>query len=152
MSYWLSPCVVCGYNGPGFDQPVKHACAKHLTERDAFLAEFKRWKAVAHERSEFAVKMVDENATLRDEIAKVKASWGGDCDSCNAEAEYYQCEECFSNEAERYGRIEDERRALLQAAKALLADHEKFCTHGTFESADRVRKAIASAAEEEDSQ
>lgn len=34
---------------------------------------------------------------------------------------------------------------LLEALEALLADHEKYCEHGSFESADAARAAIAKA-------
>lgn len=34
---------------------------------------------------------------------------------------------------------------LLEALQALLADHEKYCEHGSFESADAARAAIAKA-------
>lgn len=40
--HWPSPCVLCGYNGPGFFQPDKHPCAEWETERDALLAEIDR--------------------------------------------------------------------------------------------------------------
>lgn len=42
MSNWPAPCVLCGYNGPGFHQPDKHPCAEWATERDALLGELDR--------------------------------------------------------------------------------------------------------------
>lgn len=45
MSNWPAPCVLCGYNGPGFYQPSTHPCMKHATERDALLAEIERLRA-----------------------------------------------------------------------------------------------------------
>jgi hypothetical protein len=41
-NHWPSPCVICGYNGPGFHQPETHSCAEWATERDALLAELER--------------------------------------------------------------------------------------------------------------
>lgn len=43
---WPSPCVLCGYNGPGFYQPEKHPCMEWETERDALLGEIDRLNRV----------------------------------------------------------------------------------------------------------
>lgn len=42
---WPSPCVICGYNGPGFHQPETHPCKKNTTERDALIEKIASLKA-----------------------------------------------------------------------------------------------------------
>lgn len=49
-SDWAAPCVLCGYNGPGFFQTEQHPCAKHGSERSALLAEIEKLKS-RHEGS-----------------------------------------------------------------------------------------------------
>jgi hypothetical protein len=39
MSDFKAPCRLCGYNGPGFYQPISHPCASHGTLIDATFAE-----------------------------------------------------------------------------------------------------------------
>lgn len=42
MTSWPSPCVLCGYNGPGFHQEDTHPCARARDEREALLHELER--------------------------------------------------------------------------------------------------------------
>lgn len=74
---WKAPCVLCGYNGPGFFQPTTHPCAEWETERDALLGEIERLNRVVD-----AVKSDNEPyARQRNELYAMLASVAKDYDS-----------------------------------------------------------------------
>lgn len=71
MNDWPSPCVLCGYNGPGFFQPVTHPCAAHESERNAMIEELALLK---NARDDY-----------RTEVERLRAALEAVMDSCDPE-------------------------------------------------------------------
>lgn len=74
---WKAPCVLCGYNGPGFFQPSTHPCAAHDTERDALVAELALLK---NARDDYRTEV----ERLREALDAVMDACDPECYGCGA--------------------------------------------------------------------